>query len=391
MHKLILYSVIVILLVTSCDQDEVSPKQADEFVKYYGGLSTDHGNDVKQLPDGGYFIVGTITVGVNENTDAFRLITDKYGNSEIDVKTFGGPLNDKVSMMQLLPDGGAAVIGTFQRTLTNSDIWIIRFNNRGDTLWTRTFGTANNDEGYALLVDSDEIVCTGYTTIMSADNVLDKQIWMYALSHDDGSPAWPRERDHGYNKDDEGTSIFKVEDGFIVVGTTSSLPFGTTSKNIALLKTDRYGLHGLMKAIDCEDDEYGKMIQVLPDGNLLVLGTSVNITSNNSDIIISKVDASINELSEPVILDGGENETASCFLYKNNRIHILGTTVEPRTDSRRILLIIAGESGENPQYFKYGFRNEFMEGFGMDYTSDGGLVFTGSNLVLYKIKDTGEL
>jgi hypothetical protein len=389
MQKLFLYSVIVLLFTVSCDQDEVSPKQADKFVKYYGGLSTDHGNDVKQLPDGGYFIVGTITVGVNENTDAFRLITDKYGNSEIDIKTFGGPLNDKVAMMQLLPDGGAAVIGTYQRTLTNSDIWIMRFDNRGDTLWTRTFGTPNDDEGYALLVDSDKIICTGYIT-ESEGNVLNKQIWMYALYHD-GNPAWPKERDHGYNKDDEGTSILKVEDGLIVVGTTNGLPFGTTSKNIALLKTDVNGLHGIMKAIGGEDDEYGKMIQVLPDGNLIILGTSVNITSNNSDIIISKVDASINELSEPVILDGGENETASSFLNKNNRIHILGTTVEPRTDSRRILLIIAGESGENPQYFKYGFKNEFMEGFGMDYTSDGGLVFTGSSLVLFKIKETGEL
>jgi hypothetical protein len=55
------------------------------------------------------------------------------------------------------------------------------------------------------------------------------------------------------------------------------------------------------------------------------------------------------------------------------------------------LLIITDESGNNPQYFRYGFKNIAMEGFGMDYTSDGGYIFTGSNLVLFKIKDSGEL
>ena len=388
MNKLIVYSVIAFMTGISCDEDEISPKQTEKFIKYYGGLAEDHGSDVKQLSDNGYFIVGTITVG--DNTDAFSLITDEYGNSEVNLKTYGGAFNDKISMMQLLPDGGAAAIGTYQRSMNNSDIWMIRFDSKGDTMWTRKFGTADNDEGNGLLVNAEnEIVCTGFTTI-KRDNVLDKQIWMYAR-YLDGSESWPHERDHGYPKDDEGNYIVEVEDGYVVVGTTSGYPLGTTSKNIALLKTDRNGLHGFMVAIGGDDDDYGKSARILSDGNLLVLGTSINSTSNNSDIILSKVDASINELSQPKILDNGENENASCFLYQNNQIYILGTTTEPRTVAKKILLIITNESGNNPLFLNYGFKNEAMEGFGMDHTSDGGFVFTGSNLVLYKIKELGEL
>jgi hypothetical protein len=388
MNKLILYFVIVFFVGISCDKDEIGTGQADKFIKYYGGLAADHGNDVKQLPGGGYFIVGTIKVG--DNTDGFVLITDKYGNSIIDLKTYGGPFNDKVSMMQLLPDGGAVTIGTYQRSLNNNDIWLMRFNNRGDTLWTQKFGKTGNDEGNGLLVNANnEIVCTGYIT-EQANNVSDKQIWIYAR-YLDGSVSWPKERIHGYNKEDEGNYIVEVEDGYVVVGTTNSIPSGTSSKNIALLKIDEYGIQGYMKAIGGNDDDYGRMVKVLPDGNIMVLGTTIKSTTNNSDIVIAKVDASLNVLSQPKVLDGGENETASCFLYKNNRLHILGTTTEPRTATKEILLIITNESGDNPEFLKYGFKDEIMEGFGMDYTSDGGFVFTGSNLVLFKIKDSGEL
>jgi|GEM_PF-6925023 len=389
MNKLILYSVIALIIGISCDEDEIGPKQADKFVKYYGGLAEDYGSDVKQLPDGGYFIVGTITVG--DNTNAFRLITDKNGNSKVSLKTYGGPFNDKISRIKLLSDGSAVAIGTYQRSLNNSDIWLIRFDSKGDTLWTRKFGTTSNDEGNGLLVNAEnEIVCTGTTTIQK-NNVPDKEIWIHAINLD-GSESWPQERTHGTtNKEDEGNDIVEVGGTYVVIGTTNGFPFGTTSKNIAVwISTDRKGISGYMKTIGGDDDDYGKMAKVLPDGDLLIIGSTVNTTSNKYDIILAKLDASFNELLQPKILDNGENETASFLLYQNNQIYILGTTTEPRTVTKKILLINASESGDNPLFFKYGFKNEVMEGYGMDHTSDGGIVFTGSNLVLYKIKDLGE-
>lgn len=389
MNKLIIYSVIALIIGISCDEDEMGPGQADKFVKYYGGLAEDYGSDVKQLPDGGYFVVGTITIG--DNTDVFILITDKYGNSKVNIKTYGGAFNDKISRMQLLPDGGVVAIGTYQRSLNNNDIWLMRFDNRGDTLWTRKFGDTGNDEGKGLLVNAeDEIVCTGFTTIQP-DIVPDKQIWMHAVFLD-GSESWDDERNHGTrNKEDEGNDIVEAGSAYVVVGTTNGQPLGTTSKNIAVwIAIDKKGISGYMQPIGGDDNDFGKMVRVLPDGNLLVIGTTVNTTSNNSDIILAKLDASFNVISEPKILDNGENEDASFLLYKNNQVYILGTTTEPRTVTKKILLINVSESGDNPLFFEYGLKNEVMEGYGMDQTSDGGFVFTGSNLVLYKIKDLDE-
>lgn len=395
MNKLILYSVFALIIGISCDKDEVSPKQADKFLKYYGGLSTDQGNDVRQLPDGGYFIIGTITIGDN-NSDIFTLVTDEYGNSKAGLKTFdGNNLYDKASRMQLLPDGGAVAIGTCQQALGNNDIWILRFNSQGDTIWTRKYGKSyGDDEGYHLIINqASEIIAVGYTDSLNSGGIHNKQIWIHSISLD-GENIFYSEKIHGFEPMDEvANCVLEVDDEYILIGSEN---LKNSSRNILIKKTNSVGNVNSSASIVRDDDYQGNMITILPDGNFLILGTKTNISTNASDIVLIEIDGSFKdnkpiEILNEKILDDGENESASCFIHQNNRIQILGTTIETRTDTRNILLIITDESGNNPVYNKFGFKNIKMEGYGMDDTSDGGYVFTGSNLVLYKITDSGEL
>ena len=393
MTKLIIYSVFIILVGISCDKDEVSPRQADKFVKFYGGLSEDHGNDVRQLPEGGYFIIGTIKIG--NYSDIFTLVTDEYGNSKAGLKTFdGNHLNDKASRMQLTDDGGAVAIGTFQQALGNNDIWVLRFNSQGDTLWTRRFGKSyGDDEGYHLIINSaNEIIAVGYTEILTSGGVYDKQIWMHSISSLNGEDIFTSEKIHGLaNLDEVVNCVLEVDNEYILIGSENPK---NSSRNILIKKTNSVGNINSSATIPSDNDDQGNMITMLSDGNFLILGTKTDISDNTSDIVLIKINGSFKdnqklEILDEKILDDGENESASCFIQHNNRIHILGTTA--KTDTRKILLIITDESGNNPMYLKYGLKNIIMEGYGMDYTSDGGHVFTGSNLVLYKIKDSGEL
>ena len=272
----------------------------------------------------------------------------------------------------------------------NNDIWILRFNSQGDTLWTRKYGKSYGDDaGYHLIIDqSDNIIAVGYTDNLTSPGVHDKQIWMHAVDLN-GNNFWPNERSYGDDTRDEvANSIVEVSDGYILAG---SINPKNSTRNIFLLNTNKYGIVRLFRGIESNDDDQGNMITGLSDGNFMVLGTRTNVSTNTSDILLTKMDASFNIIGSPKILDNGENESASCFIRRNNQIHILGTTTESRTDTRKILLIIADESGSNPEYHVYGLKNILMEGFGMDYTSDGGYVFTGSNLVLYKTEDSGEL
>jgi co-chaperonin GroES (HSP10) len=392
MRRLIFYSVIALITGISCDKDEISSRQAVTFIKCYGGLAADHGSDVKQLPGGGYFIVGTITVG--GNTDVFTLVTDEYGNSKSDLKTFDGiNLDDKISKMQLLDDGSAIAIGTLQRTTADKDIWLLRFNSRGDTIWTRTYGKSyGDDEGFDLIVNhSHEIIAVGYTDNLEG-GIHDKQIWMHAIDLD-GDNIFTSEKSLGFVPRDEVINcVLEVDNGYVLVGSANPKNSG---RNILVSKTTTWGGVNRIKDLESESDDQGNMAIQLSDEDFLILGTRTNVSTNTSDILLLKIKIPLNEeqikILDEKILDDNQNETASCFIHKNNKLHILGTSVESRTDVRKILLIITDDSGNDPQYFKYGFKDIAMEGFGMDYTSDGGFVFTGSNLVLYKIKDSGEL
>ncbi|MFO7659033.1 MAG: hypothetical protein R6W78_18385, partial [Bacteroidales bacterium] len=162
--KTILTVLLILIAVGSCDNFDISSKQSDTFIKFYGASALDYGSDVKQLPNGNYFITGTISLS-ESNTSAFTLVTDEYGNSATDLKIIDGKTNasSRISMTALLPDGGIAAIGTYQVRSGNNDIWVLRFNNLGDTIWTRKFGSSNNDEGFGLTInENNEIVCIGY-------------------------------------------------------------------------------------------------------------------------------------------------------------------------------------------------------------------------------------
>ena len=65
-------------LLFSCER-EMSPEQADKFIKYYGNFLMDEARDVEILDGGGYAICG-IGSQDNQGTRMVLVVTDKYGN-----------------------------------------------------------------------------------------------------------------------------------------------------------------------------------------------------------------------------------------------------------------------------------------------------------------------
>jgi hypothetical protein len=128
------------------------------WTKTFGGSGVEVGNSVQQSSDGGYIITGA-----NYSHHGIWLIkTDAYGDT-LWTNIFGGSDTifydgDVGYSVQQTTDGGY-IIGGF--TDTNGadiiDIWLIKTNVNGDTLWTRTFGYGKgysvqqtNDGGYII-------------------------------------------------------------------------------------------------------------------------------------------------------------------------------------------------------------------------------------------------
>jgi hypothetical protein len=106
-----------------------------------------YGQAIRQTLDGGYIIAGNRQLSSPPDYDIVILKTDSNAVEEWR-KFYGGPSHDKVTDIQILPDGGYIVAGFGERsTLWHSfDVWVLRLDANGDTLWTKFIGEEWLDE-----------------------------------------------------------------------------------------------------------------------------------------------------------------------------------------------------------------------------------------------------
>ena len=111
--RILFIFIILIQILLSCEETDISLKQAEFFIKYFGNSSEDIGVDVKQTSDGGYILTGTVTNTDNENKDIAVIKTDKFGNLEwLDTLYFGGQFDDEAASIIECSDGDFLLLGT---------------------------------------------------------------------------------------------------------------------------------------------------------------------------------------------------------------------------------------------------------------------------------------
>jgi len=131
--------------------------------KTYGGIEWDNdldrGNCVRQTSDGGYIVTGAI------HWPNILLKTDENGDS-LWISGYGGGEGHCVD--QTLDGGYIITGGTESATLVTSPIggnlWLIKTNDNGDTLWTREYGNGGTDAGrYVQQTTDSGFIAVGYS------------------------------------------------------------------------------------------------------------------------------------------------------------------------------------------------------------------------------------
>ncbi|MBM3315110.1 T9SS type A sorting domain-containing protein [candidate division WOR-3 bacterium] len=203
------------------------------------GISTDElGYSVRQTLDGGYAVAGCERYSGDEF--AVLLFTADADGEPLRARSYGDDGDDVGRSILQTADSGYVIAGwTRPGDTSASDVWLIRTNARGDTLWTRTYGGASWDEASSVQLTAD----SGYVIVGTTGSFGAGYGDVYAVSTDsEGDTLWTRT--WGGVEMDRGWSAAPTADrGFIIVGSTESS--GVGSADVWLIKTDSLGMVGV--------------------------------------------------------------------------------------------------------------------------------------------------
>lgn len=154
----------------------------------YGGAGYDAAYSVRQASDSGFILVGTTEIP--GSLEDIRLVkTDRDGNLLWE-KTYGGLLNDAGMDLLQTADGGYLLSGKFQSSLTDpSDLWVIKTDQFGNHLWEEVFGGLSMDMGYAISMGPESgYVIAGMTASFGAGGA---DGWLLKID-ENGNELWTK-------------------------------------------------------------------------------------------------------------------------------------------------------------------------------------------------------
>ncbi|HKR04011.1 MAG TPA: T9SS type A sorting domain-containing protein [Bacteroidia bacterium] len=144
------------------------------WTRSYGNTLDETGFDVIQTSDDGYAVIGATNSYPNAGAmDLYLLKTDSLGNFDWS-KTYGSVYVDEGYALRQTSDDGFILAGRMQGYNGGGgncgvigpcyDVYLIRTDNTGDTLWTKMYGGNNLDWAYSLELTSDGgFLVTGQT------------------------------------------------------------------------------------------------------------------------------------------------------------------------------------------------------------------------------------
>lgn len=205
------------------------------WTRTYGGTNHDFGCAVRICPDHGFIICGATASFGNGGWDVYLVRTDANGDT-VWTRTYGGPSHDEGRDVALTPDGGFLAAGyTSSYGAGGRDVYVVRVDAGGDTLWARTYGGALDDEAVSIQPSRDGGYVVVGTTYSFGAGVGD----IYLLKMDSlGDTLWTKT--FGGTSTETGSKVQVLADSFLVMA-GSTWSYGAGSEDAYLIKADPKG------------------------------------------------------------------------------------------------------------------------------------------------------
>ena len=367
--KIHLISTIFLLILLS-----VNSSYGYQWEKTFGGSDHDYGLSVQQTDDGGYIIAGgTYSFGAG-SADVYLVKTDVNGN-KLWEKTFGGADKDRAFSVQQTSDGGYIIVGETQSFgAGGQDVYLIKTNANGNKLWEKTFGGADTDYASSVQQTSDGGYIMAGTTLSFGAGGAD----VYLIKTDtNGNSLWSRT--FGGSIRDQGYHVQQTTDGgYIIVGEAES--FGAGGSDVYLIKIDANGNSLWSKTFGGVDDiDGGSSVQKTADGGYIITGTTRSFGAGLRDVYLIKTNANGNKLWEKTFGGADEDSGYSVQQTFDGGYIIVGGTESFGAGGSDVYLIKTDLNGNKLWEKTFGGADEEWGEWGtqVQQTTDGGFIITG--------------
>lgn len=296
--------------------------------KVLGGTKLDFAMSVEQTPDNGYLVAmqsSSNNGDFSSNSgryDLWMLKLDEDGTI-IWKKRFGGSGDDVPRDILITNDNNYLIAGSSSSqnggvwgNHGSSDFWLLKLNQQGDTLWSRTYGGTGSDQAFSIQKTNDNgYLMVGQTDSKNGDvhgNHGGIDYWVIKLNFN-GDTIWTKA--FGGKDNDCGQTILQTKDGGIIVGGSSQSNNGdvsghhgdSTKADIWIVKLNNSGVIQWQKSIGGTNNEalYGSLLAFSMIENAEGGYTVASFTASNDGDVTS-----INGLNE-------------AWLFKLNNVGVL--------------------------------------------------------------------
>jgi len=287
-------------------------------------------------------------------------------------RTFGGSNDDRCFSVRQTADGGYILAGyTWSFGAGLDDIYLVKVDGLGDTLWTRTFGGTNSDNAYSVQQTTEGGYILGGST-NSFGTGGNPDMWLLKADAD-GNPLW--NRTFGGSGGEYCRSILQSSDGgYILAGVVC----GYAYPDFYLLKTDASGNQLWSRTFGGNLDDWCNCVQQTSDGGYILAGSTDSFGAG-SDFYLVKTDTSGNQLwsrtfggnSSDICYSVQETSDGGYILAGSTSSFGAGTPYYPN-----FYLIKADANGN--QVWSRTFGGNFSEEcYCVQQTSDGGYILGG--------------
>ncbi len=198
----------------------------------FGGVNFDAGCSVIEASDGGYVVSG-VSRNTQGNASWWMIKTNSSGTYQWG-NTYGSTNSGYSYSVKQTFNGDFVLTGEGYSTSGDRGLWVIRTDNSGNQLWLRQFGGTGNDFGNGIATTADGgMIVAGSTESSGAGG---SDLFLVKLNAG-GDSLWSRV--YGGTGTDRGVTVQQTRDnGYIVIGSQTGTGSNT---NIWLLKTDPNG------------------------------------------------------------------------------------------------------------------------------------------------------